>query len=64
MFYLSSTLIEAKPQSNCMIQGDFGDSIDNFEEERLLSEFNKLDFHDWNGSLGLHALSVNGYGIK
>ena len=50
MFYLSSTLIEAKPQSNCMIQGDFGDSIDNFEEERLLSEFNKLGFHDWSGS--------------
>ena len=33
-----------------MIQGDFGDSIDNFEEEKLLSEFNKTDFHDWVGS--------------
>jgi glycosyltransferase involved in cell wall biosynthesis len=50
MFYLSSTSIEAKPQSNCMIQCDFGDSIDNFEEEKLLSEFNKTDFHDWSGS--------------
>ena len=50
MFYLSSTSIESKPQSNCMIQGDFGDSIDNFEEEKLLSEFNQIDFHDWSGS--------------
>ena len=44
MFYLSSTSIEAKPQSKCMIQGDFGDSIDNFEEEKLLSEFNQTNF--------------------
>ena len=50
MLYLSSTSIEAKPQSKCMIQGDFGDSIDNFEEEKLLSEFNQTNFHDWSGS--------------
>ena len=50
MFYLSSTSIEAKPQSKCMIQGDFGDSIDNFEEEKLLSGFNQTNFHDWSGS--------------
>jgi glycosyltransferase involved in cell wall biosynthesis len=50
MFYLSSTSIEAKPQSNCMIQGNFGDSINNFKEEKLLSEFYKPDFLDWSGS--------------
>ena len=50
MFYISSTSIEAKPQSNCMIQGDFGDSVDDFEEEKLMAEFKKSEFHDWSGS--------------
>jgi len=50
MFYLSSTSIEAKPQSNCMIQGDFGVSVANFDEEKLLTEYHELDFHNWSGS--------------
>ena len=37
-FYISSTSIEANPQSNCMIQGDFGDSPETFNERGFASK--------------------------
>lgn len=49
-FFFSLTSIEVYPQSDCMIQGNFGRSHEDFEEERLLAEYNKIDFHDWHGA--------------
>jgi len=49
-FFFSLTSIEMFPQSNCMIQGDFGRSYADFEEERLLQDYNKTIFHDWHGA--------------
>ena len=50
MFYISSTSIEANPQSNCMIQGDFGISPETFNKEALLRKYMSTPFHDWSGS--------------
>ena len=50
MFYISSTSIEANPQSNCMIKGDFGDSPEMFNKEALLRKYMNTPFHDWSGS--------------
>lgn len=49
-FFLSSTAIEIKAQSSCSIEKNFGSSIDEFEEEKLLAEFSTLPFHDWQGA--------------
>ena len=50
MFYISSTSIEANPQSKCMIQGDFGDSPKTFNKGDLLQKYMATPFHDWSGS--------------
>jgi glycosyltransferase involved in cell wall biosynthesis len=49
-FYLSSTAIEPKASSACVIECDFGTDISSFNEEKLLKEFDSLEFHDWQGS--------------
>ncbi len=49
-FYLSSTMIEPRAQSNCSIEKNYGTSLDTFQEEKLLNEFADLPFHDWHGS--------------
>lgn len=49
-FYISGTMIEAKPQSKCSIQGDYGKGPEDFREQALLKEFNTIPFHDWNGA--------------
>lgn len=49
-FFISSTAIERIPQSKCSIKGDFGVDIDDFDEERLLQDYNKLPMQDWQGS--------------
>jgi len=49
-FFLSSTALEIKAQSSCSIEKNFGSSIDQFEEEKLLTEFSALPFHDWQGA--------------
>lgn len=50
-FMLSSTMIEPTDTSNsCVIVKDYGDCIENFEEERLLKEFKDLNKDDWSGS--------------
>ena len=49
-FYISSTSIEANPQSNCMIQGDFGHSPETFMKDDLLRKYMDAPFHDWSGS--------------
>jgi len=50
LFYISSTMIEPRAQSACSIEQNFGTSLETFEEERLLKEYNQLLFHDWHGS--------------
>jgi len=51
-FYLSSTLIEPRfTNNNCVIAPyDFGQNVNEFEEEKLLKEYQTLHFHDWTGS--------------
>ena len=45
-FYLSGTMIETSGE----ISLDCGSSIENFNENKLLREFNKLNFEDFQGS--------------
>lgn len=49
-FFLSSTAIEPVPQSNCAIKGDFGRTIDTFNEEALIRDFTSFSMHDWQGA--------------
>lgn len=49
-YYISATAIEAHPQSNCSIRGDYGNHPNNFREEALLAEFNTLPMEDWQGA--------------
>ena len=51
MFFLSSTAIEPLLSANpCVIAGDFGSDPDNFQEEKLLKEFDEAEKNDWQGS--------------
>ena len=50
LFFFSSTVIEPKATSNCVIEKNYGTSIKNFDEKRLLSEFQNLTFNDWFGA--------------
>jgi glycosyltransferase involved in cell wall biosynthesis len=52
LFFYSSTVIEPKfTGNNCAIAPfDYGSSIDNFEEEKLLKEYRSLEKSDWTGS--------------
>jgi len=49
-FFLSATAIEPKRQSNCSIEKNFGFSIDQFDENLLLQEFNLIPMEDWHGA--------------
>ncbi len=49
-FFFSSTMIEPRAQSNCSIEANFGNSIENFEEEKLIHSYRQFEFHDWQGS--------------
>ena len=46
-FYLSGTMIEA---NSGHIVYDFGDSIENFREEELLSKYSTINFYDHQGT--------------
>ena len=51
LFMMSSTMIEPGASGNpCVIHKDYGDSIETFKEQALLSEFASLPRQDWNGS--------------
>ena len=61
MFFLSSTMLEAKKIKKKIytkfskrypnhIYYDAGDSPENFNEKKILNEFEKLIFHNWNGT--------------
>ena len=49
-FFLSSTTIEPKAQSNCSIEKNFGDDLKNFDEQKLLKEYQQLPMADWQGA--------------
>ncbi len=50
-FMLSSTMIEPFDTSNsCVIVKDYGDSIESFDEIKLLNEYKNLIKEDWSGS--------------
>ncbi|MFI5135443.1 MAG: glycosyltransferase family 2 protein [Chitinophagales bacterium] len=50
-FMLSSTLIEPLYSGNdCAIDVDYGKTIADFQEQKLLSEFSSLNKEDWSGS--------------
>ena len=51
-FYFSGTQIERYPRDNAFIVSgkDYGDSIQNFDEERLLRDYSSLAVPDWNGA--------------
>ncbi len=51
-FMLSVTMIEPFDTSNpCVLVKNFGDSIENFDEEGLLNGFRDLIKEDWSGSM-------------
>lgn len=49
-FFISGTAIEARAQSKCAIEKDYGKDISTFREVDLLKEFDKLPIHDWQGA--------------
>lgn len=49
-FFFSSTMIEPRAQSSCSIQANFGNNIENFQEEKLVNSFRNFTFDDWQGS--------------
>ena len=49
-FFLSATTIQPHTPADSIIVANYGDSVDNFEEERLLKEFSSLKINDWMGA--------------
>lgn len=49
-FFLSSTMIHPRKPENIGIVADYGDSLETFEEERLLKEYATLPCVDWCGA--------------
>lgn len=51
-FMLSATMIEPTESHNpCVVVHDYGKSIETFNEQVLLKEYNKQPKKDWNGSM-------------
>jgi glycosyltransferase involved in cell wall biosynthesis len=49
-FFLSSTAIEPVAQSVCSIEKNYGTSVADFSENKLLSEYAQLLMNDWSGA--------------
>lgn len=49
-FMLSATMIEPHGDNPCCVIADFGDTIENFQEEALLKTVDSLIRDDWSGS--------------
>lgn len=49
-FFISGTAIEARAQSKCSIEKDYGTSVADFREKELLNEYAQLPIHDWQGA--------------
>lgn len=49
-FFLSSTTIEPHTPGDSIIVADYGDTVENFQEERLLNEYRQYHLNDWMGA--------------
>lgn len=49
-FYISSTMIQPHDKNDVGLCIDYGDTIETFQEERLLKEYMNEDYNDWLGS--------------
>ena len=49
-FFISGTAIERMPQSSCSIKGDYGSGVHDFNEEKLLQEYQILPMNNWSGA--------------
>lgn len=49
-FFLSATTIQPHTPADSIIVADYGDNVDNFDEERLLKEYKSLKINDWMGA--------------
>ena len=49
-FFLSGTLIEANSNNSSSIKQDFGNNLDEFNEETFLKEHQNIKSKDWNGA--------------
>ena len=70
-FYLSGTMIQPHNKLDVGILANYGDSIETFDEARLLREYNDYPMHDWRGATWPPALLhrdlwdlVGGYSIE
>ena len=52
MFFLSSTLIQPRPFfcKSVIAPADYGQTVETFDEQRLLKEYQGLEHYDWKGS--------------
>lgn len=50
MFFLSSTVIEPKASSICVIEKNYGTDIQNFDEKALLENYDHFEKADWAGA--------------
>ena len=50
LFFISATAIEPKAQSSCSIEKSYGTSIENFDKQKLLTEYASLPMKDWQGA--------------
>lgn len=49
-FYLSSTMIQPHDKNDVGLCINYGDSVEGFQEEKLLREFMNVPYGDWQGS--------------
>jgi glycosyltransferase involved in cell wall biosynthesis len=49
-FFFSATAIEPRAQSKCSIEKNYGSTINEFDENKLLAEFDALPMDDWSGA--------------
>ncbi|MBP6000201.1 MAG: glycosyltransferase family 2 protein [Sediminibacterium sp.] len=50
LFFLSSTVIEPIASSHAVIEKNYGQDIESFQEEKLLKEFAQWEQKDWSGA--------------
>lgn len=52
MFFLSSTLIQPRPFfcKSVIAPADFGQTVESFDEQRLLNDYKNLPHYDWKGA--------------
>lgn len=51
LFFISATMIEFFDTKNpCVIVADFGKTLEEFDENKLLQEYHLIEKEDWNGS--------------